>query len=258
MKVVILAGGQGRRLAEQTRTIPKPMLDVGGRPLVWHIMKHFAVYGYRHFVLALGYKADVFKDFFCRYPYLDSNLTVSLSSGTIEIQRQQKTDWIVELVDTGLDAGTGGRLLALKDRLEGERFFVTYGDGLADVNLADLVEFHEASGNLVTLTAVSPRSQFGEVTFEPDGSTARFVEKPHHQDRWINGGFMVLEPEVLDRIPSYKASLEADVLEPLSEEGRLGAFKHSGFWACMDTSRDLEQLRELWDSGSPPWKTWDD
>lgn len=258
MKVVILAGGQGTRLAEATENVPKPMLEIGGEPILWHIMKHFAVYGHSDFVIALGYKGEAIKEYFLRYSFARADVTVSLASGEIELARRPSDDWVVELVDTGLDSGTGGRLLYLRERLGDEPFFLTYGDGVSDVNLYALLEHHRKSGKAVTVTAVAPPSQFGEVSFEDDGVTVRFLEKPHHPERWINGGFMIVEPQVLDLIASEKSSLETDVLEPLSAEGKVTAYKHRGFWACMDTLKDLQHLRDLWESGSPPWKTWND
>jgi glucose-1-phosphate cytidylyltransferase len=253
LKVVILAGGRGTRLSHETATVPKPMLDVGGYPIVWHIMNHFSSYGFEDFILALGYKAEVFKEYFLRYPYLHSDISVSLSSGAVELARPDNRPWRVELIDTGLDTATGGRLGRLRERLSETSFFVTYGDGLSDVDIRALLDHHTSTGKAATITAVSPPSQFGEVHFEEDGVTARFLEKPPLEDRWINGGFMVFEPEVLDMIKSDEASLEYDVLQDLSRQGRLGAFRHSGFWMCVDTGKDLERLRNLWSSGTAPW-----
>lgn len=258
LKVVILAGGKGTRLSQETATVPKPMLDVGGYPIVWHIMTHFSRYGFAEFVLALGYKAEVFKEYFLRYLYLHSDITVSLSSGAVEVSRSESRPWNVELVDTGLDTGTGGRLGRLRERLSGGPFFVTYGDGLSDVDLQAVLEHHTSTDKAVTITAVAPPSHFGEVDFDDDGVTARFIEKPPLRDRWINGGFMVVEPEVLDAVESDDTSLEYDVLQRLGREGRLGAYRHSGFWMCVDTGKDLERLRNLWTSGAPPWTRGDD
>ncbi len=253
LKVVILAGGRGTRLSKETATVPKPMLDVGGYPIVWHIMNHFSMYGFNHFILALGYKADVFKEYFLRYSYLHSDITVSLASGAVELSRSDARPWKIELVDTGLDTATGGRIGRLRDRLCDERFFVTYGDGLSDVDLGSLLDQHSSSGKTATVTAVSPPSQFGELRFHEDGIGADFVEKPVVEDRWINGGFMVFEPEVLELIDSDETSLEYDVLQELSRRRRLGAYRHRGFWMCVDTGKDLERLRSLWRSKSAPW-----
>lgn len=253
LKVVILAGGRGTRLAQETATVPKPMLDVGGFPIVWHIMDHFAAYGFSEFVLALGYKSEAFKEYFLRYPYLHSDFSLSLASGAVEMARIENRPWRIELVDTGQDTATGGRIGRLRDRLSGDRFFVTYGDGLSDVNLGALLDQHLSTGKAMTITAVPPPSQFGEVFFDDDGVTARFLEKPVLEDRWINGGFMVVEPEVLDSIESDETSLEYDIIQELSRQGRLGAYRHTGFWMCVDTSKDLERLRGLWASGAAPW-----
>ncbi|MER3395972.1 MAG: glucose-1-phosphate cytidylyltransferase [Acidimicrobiia bacterium] len=253
LKVVILAGGKGTRLSQETATVPKPMLEVGGYPLVWHIMDHFSSYGFEEFVLALGYKAEAFKDYFLRYPYLHSNITLSLSTATVEIYEPEARPWRVHLVDTGLDTATGGRLRRLRGLLEKERFFVTYGDGISDVDLKEVLEHHDSHTKSVTITAVNPPSQFGEVIFDDDGVTARFVEKPSLDDRWINGGYMVVEPDVLEEIQSDETSLEYDVLQLLGRQGRLGAYRHRGFWMCVDTGKDLERLRKMWVSGAAPW-----
>ncbi len=253
LKVVILAGGRGTRIAEKTSTTPKPLLQVGKYPIVWHIMKHYADYGCEHFVLALGYKAEAFKEYFLRYPYLHTDISISLSTGEVKLSRPESRPWFIDLVDTGVDTATGGRIGRLRDRLSEGPFFLTYGDGLSDVDIEALLRHHRSSGKALTLTAVTPPSQFGEVVFEADGVTARFLEKPPLEGRWINGGFMVVEPEVLEMIESDETSLEYDVLQTLGRQGRLGAYRHSGFWTCVDTSKDLERVRMMWESGKAPW-----
>jgi glucose-1-phosphate cytidylyltransferase len=255
VKVVILAGGQGTRLAEETETRPKPMVEVGGRPILWHIMKHYAASGFDEFVVALGYKGDLIKRFFTDLRALSGNLTVDLGDGTVTHHDAKRDAWTVHLVDTGIDTGTGGRVAQLAPLLGGETFMLTYGDGVADIDLARLLDCHRRSEHLVTLTAVRPPSRFGALSFGGDG-TIRFTEKAQMAEGWINGGFMVLEPAVFDLIPGDSASLETDVLESLAESGRLGAYRHEGFWQPMDTLRDVRFLRSLWDSGSAPWVTW--
>ena len=256
MKAVVLAGGLGTRLAEETDVRPKPMVEVGDRPLLWHIMKHFGGFGVKEFVVALGYKGDVVKRWFLDYASMARDLRISLAEGIAHANGGPTPEpWEVELVDTGCATQTGGRVGRLADHLGGERFFLTYGDGVADVDLDALVAFHRSHGRLVTVTAVRPPSRFGGIEFSPDGS-ARFTEKPQMGEGWINGGFMVVEPEVLERIAGDGTSFEADVLEPLSREDEVMAFRHDGFWQCADTLRDLRYLRSLWDSGEAPWLTW--
>ncbi len=255
MKVVILAGGQGTRLAEETETRPKPMVDIGGRPILWHIMKHYAQYGFTEFVIALGYRADDVKRFFVDYISLNGDMTVELRDRAVQRHEPERDAWTVHLVDTGLDTNTGGRVGRLRAWLGDEPFLLTYGDGVADVDLSRLVEVHRASGKLVTVTAVRPPSRFGGLSFDANGSV-HFIEKPQIGEGWINGGFMVLQPEVLDYIPGDQTNLEADVLERISNEGRLAAYRHEGFWQSMDTLRDVRYLRALWAAQTAPWATW--
>jgi glucose-1-phosphate cytidylyltransferase len=255
VKVVILAGGQGTRLAEETETRPKPMVDIGGRPILWHIMKHYAQYGFTEFVIALGYRADDVKRFFVDYISLNGDMTVELGDRAVQRHEPERDAWTVHLVDTGLDTNTGGRVGRLRAWLGDEPFLLTYGDGVADVDLGRLVEAHRASGKLVTVTAVRPPSRFGGLSFDANGSV-HFIEKPQIGEGWINGGFMVLQPEVLDYIPGDQTNLEADVLERISNEGRLAAYRHEGFWQSMDTLRDVRYLRALWAAQTAPWATW--
>ena len=255
MKVIVLAGGQGTRLAEETETRPKPMVDIGGRPILWHIMKHYARHGFNEFVIALGYRADDVKRFFVDYLSLNGDMTVQLGNRAVERHEPERDAWTVHLVDTGLATNTGGRVGRLRTWLEDEPFLLTYGDGVCDVDLKRLVEFHRSSGKLVTVTAVRPPSRFGGLSFDHDGAV-HFIEKPQIGEGWINGGFMVVEPAVLDYIPGDETSLESDVLERISSEDKLGAYRHEGFWQSMDTLRDVRYLRALWAADSAPWATW--
>lgn len=257
MKVVILAGGLGTRLVEETQVIPKPMVEIGGRPIVWHIMKHYAKFGHNEFLMALGYRGEVAKRYFAEYFTVNSDLTVDLSNGQVEVDERDREDWRVHLIDTGLETMTGGRLLRLAPHVADETFMLTYGDGVSDVNLDKLVEFHRSHGKQATVLAVRPPARFGELAFEaPDSDLPRLSEKPNLAEGWVNGGFMILEPRAIDLISDDQASLEIDLLEKLSVAGELAAMRHEGFWQCMDTVRDLRMLREWWDSGDAPWKTW--
>jgi glucose-1-phosphate cytidylyltransferase len=255
MKVVILAGGLGSRLAEETEIRPKPMVEIGDRPILWHIMKHYAAAGFSEFVVALGYKGDEIKRFFVDYLSLTGDLTVRMGSGEVERHAGDHDAWTVHLVETGAETGTGGRVARLSPWLGDEPFMLTYGDGVSNVDLAALLAFHRASGRLATVTAVRPPARFGGLAFGPD-RTVSFTEKPQVGEGWINGGFMVVEPSVLGRIAGDRTSFESDVLEELSAEGQLGGFAHEGFWQPMDTLRDVRYLRSLWDAGRAPWVTW--
>jgi len=255
MKVVILAGGLGTRLSEETEVRPKPMVEVGGRPILWHIMKHYAGQGFDEFCVALGYKGDVIKRFFVDLATLRGSMTVDLSDGSISRAAEDREDWTVHLVETGQDTNTGGRVGRLRDRLSDGTFMLTYGDGVGTVDLNALLEFHRAHGRLATVTAVRPPSRFGGLDFREDGAV-HFTEKPQMGEGWINGGFMVLEPQVLDYIPDDGTSFESDTLEQLAAEDQLRAFTHEGFWQAMDTLREVRFLRSLWDRGEAPWVTW--
>ena len=255
MKVVILAGGQGTRLAEETELRPKPMVEIGGRPILWHIMKHYAACGFTEFVVALGYRGEDIKRFFLDYLALNGDLTVRVREEQVTRSTTEVDDWTVHLVDTGQDTNTGGRVGRLRSWLADEPFMLTYGDGVSNVDLRALLEAHKASGAQATLTAVRPSSRFGGLSFEADGRV-RFIEKPQIGEGWVSGGFMVLEPQVLNHITGDRTSLEQDVLEELSEQGVLGAYRHEGFWQSMDTIRDVRYLRGLWAAGDAPWATW--
>jgi len=255
MKVIILAGGFGTRLSEETTAKPKPMVEIGGRPILWHILKHYSHYDFREFVIALGYKADVIKRYFLDYAELSGNLTVELSQGRKRVIQRERDEWTVHLEDTGIDTLTGGRVKKLSEWVSNETFMITYGDGVSDVPLDKLLAFHKEQGRLATITAVRPPARFGGLVLEK-GQVKNFTEKPQAGEGWINGGFMVLEPEVCDLIKNYHSSLEGELLEELSEMGQLSAYCHEGFWQCMDNMRDLRLLEKLWSEGQAPWKLW--
>jgi glucose-1-phosphate cytidylyltransferase len=257
MKVAILAGGFGTRLAEETEVKPKPMVEIGGRPILWHILKHYAHYGFKEFVVALGYKADVIKRYFIDYYSLDGNMTVRLTGRRAEVLKDHGEDWTVHLVDTGFATLTGGRIKHLEPYLNDATFMVTYGDGLSDLNLWDLMKFHKSHGKLATLTAVRPPARFGGVVFDDDGSV-RFTEKSQTAEGWINGGFLVFEPGIFAYLNGPQCSLEAHALEQLATEGQVAAYRHEGFWQCMDTLRDKRLLESLWEQQQAPWKVWED
>lgn len=255
MKVAILAGGVGTRLAEETDEKPKPMVEIGGYPILWHIMMHYAHYGFKNFVIALGYKGEYIKKYMIDYCRLSSNLTVNLQNGEVKIHDGNKADWIVELIDTGRDTLKGGRIKRLESYLGNETFMLTYGDGVSDINLHDLLNFHRTHGKLATLTAVRPTERFGCLEF--DGNIVKeFSEKPKTDEGWINGGFFVLEPGIFDYIEGDETQWEREPLEQLAKDGQLMAYRHSSFWQCMDTLHDKRLLESLWQGGNPPWKIW--
>ena len=252
MKTVILAGGLGTRLAEDTALRPKPMVEIGDRPLLWHIMSLYAAHGFNEFVVACGYKGEVIKQYFANFPHHESDWTIDLRTGQRAITKQRSTDWKVHLVDTGANTLTGGRLLRLRHLLDGETFMVTYGDGLSSVNINALLDFHRSHGKMATVTAVHPPARFGELELQGN-CVSQFSEKSQTRVGWINGGFFVFEPGVLDLISGDSSSLEKDALEQLAADGSLMAYKHDGFWQPMDTQREKMALQELWQSGNPPW-----
>jgi glucose-1-phosphate cytidylyltransferase len=255
MKVAILAGGAGTRLAEETEIKPKPMVEIGGQPILWHIMKHYAHYGFKDFVIALGYKGNYIKSWARDYSTLASNMTVNLGSGAVQLHESERPDWRIDLVDTGEATLTGGRIKRLRNYLGGETFMLTWGDGVSDVDLKALLAFHRGHRKLATVTAVRPPARYGYMEF--DGSrVSRFSEKPQTAEGWINGAFFVLEPAVLDYIDGDDTMWEHAPLERLAAEGQLMAYKHTSFWQCMDTLRDKHVLQKLWDSGNPPWRIW--
>ena len=255
MKVVILAGGVGSRLAEETDIRPKPMVEIGGRPILWHIMKIYGHHGFNDFVIALGYKGEVIKRFFLEYRLTASNLRVSLGTDEVNWLGVVPEDWNVDLVDTGQDTMTGGRVKRLVPVVGHETFMMTYGDGVADVDIPGLLAFHRKHGKLATITAVRPPARFGALAFDGD-TVIEFLEKPQIGEGWINGGFFVFEPQVADYIAGDETPLEREPLERLAREGQLVAYRHGSFWQPMDTLRDLRLLRELWDRGDAPWQVW--
>jgi glucose-1-phosphate cytidylyltransferase len=257
MKVMILAGGMGTRLAEETEARPKPILEIGDRPILWHIMKHYAHHEFREFLVALGYKGEVIKRYFLEYHALDGGMTVRLGHGQVDVHREVREDWLVHLLDTGVKTQTGGRLKRLQPWLQDGTFMLTYGDGVANVDLKNLLAFHQSHGGIATLTAVRPPARFGAL--ELNGPmVSEFKEKSQTREGWINGGFMVFEPAVFDYIADDSTVLERDVLEKLAADGRLAAYRHDGFWQCADTLRDLRLLRSLWEDGDVPWKVWEE
>ena len=258
MQVVILCGGKGTRLAEETSLRPKPMVTVGGHPLLWHIMKIYGSHGFDRFTLATGYLGDYIKNFFLHYSALNSDFEVDLATGHLTpFESTNKENWKVQLIDTGLETLTGGRLLRLRDRLKSQgTFMLTYGDGLSDVNLKDLLKFHKSHGKLVTMTAIRPTARFGGLEIVDGGRIAAFREKLPSDEGWINGGFMVMEPGVFEYLDSDETILERSPMEQLAKEGQLMAYQHDGFWQCMDTIRDRELLESHWASGKAPWKKW--
>lgn len=259
MKVVILAGGMGTRLSEETEVKPKPMVEIGGFPMLWHIMKLYAHHGFKEFAVALGYKGSVIKRYFLDYAYTNSSFTLHLGSGDVMRRAVCQEDWTVHLTDTGLTTQTGGRVKRLAPLLGRETFMLTYGDGIANVDLTSLLAFHRSHGKLATVTAVHPPARFGSLVFSGKGSgnrVVKFAEKPQVGEGWINGGFFVLEPRVLDYIDGDDTFWEGGPLERLAAEGELMAYRHAEFWQCMDTLRDVRLLESLWSTGSAPWKVW--
>ena len=257
MKVVILAGGLGSRLSEETEIKPKPMVEIGDRPILWHIMKIYAAYGFDDFYVALGYKGEVIKRYFFDLSTLEGSLSIELGNGEIRRHAQQAENWHVNLIDTGPDTMTGGRIKRLEPFLREETFMVTYGDGVANVDLAALLRFHQEKGRLATVTAVRPPARFGGLVLD-DGLAVDFTEKPQIGEGWINGGFFVFEPAVFDYIDGDASILEADTLTRLAGERQLAAYQHDGFWQCMDTLREKRLLDGLWRNGGQPWKLWKD
>ena len=257
MKVAILAGGLGSRLAEETELKPKPMVEVGGKPILWHIMMHYAHYGFDEFAIALGYKGEVIKKYMLDYCSLNRDLSVSLKTGKVTMNGGAVPDWTVDLVDTGMKTQTGGRIKRLAPYMNNETFMLTWGDGVSDINLHDLIAFHRSHGKLATLTAVRPTARFGHLEMDGDQIT-EFSEKPQTKEGWINGAFFVLEPEIFDFIDGDDTHFEKEPLERLAAEGQLMAYRHAGFWQCMDIIREKKILETYWDNGNAPWATWEE
>ncbi len=255
IKVVILAGGLGTRLTEETTVKPKPMVEIGGKPMLWHIMSIYAGYGFKEFVIALGYKGEIIKDYFINYHYRARNLSVRLNTGDISLYQGTSEDWTVDLLDTGQATQTGGRIKRAAEFIGNEPFMMTYGDGVSNIDIRKLLAFHQGHGKLATITAVRPPARFGQMVFDGE-KVAQFVEKPQIGEGWINGGFFVLQPEVVNYIQGDQSAWEREPLEQLAAEGQLAAYRHNDFWYCMDTMRDVQLLDKLWTEGNAPWKTW--
>tara|TARA_B100000945_G_scaffold49514_1_gene35174 strand:- start:2007 stop:2768 length:762 start_codon:yes stop_codon:yes gene_type:complete len=250
MKVIILAGGFGTRLSEYTNIIPKPMVQIGGKPILWHIMKTFAHFDHKEFYIALGYKAELIKDYFLNYRALNSDFTIDLRSGEINHHQIESNDWKVTLVNTGDNSMTGGRVKRMKEYVGDEPFMLTYGDGVANIDLKALLAFHKGHGKMVTVSAVRPSARFGELEIQGD-KVLNFQEKPQLHEGWINGGYFIINPEFFDFIDGDHTMLEREPLEKATREGELMAYKHDGFWHCMDTKRDHDLLESLWQKGAP-------
>jgi glucose-1-phosphate cytidylyltransferase len=256
MNVVILAGGAGSRLSEETEIKPKPMVEIGGQPLLWHIMRYYSHHGLKDFFIALGYRGDVIKRYFLDYSSLSGSMTIDLQQGKVTTEDNECEDWIVHLKNTGQETNTGGRIKRLEPWLNKSTFMVTYGDGVCNVDLGDLLAFHRSHGHIATVTAVRPPSRFGGLIFDGD-MVADFTEKPQIGEGWINGGFLVFEPALFDYLKGDETSLEADGLESLAADGQLAAYRHEDFWQCMDTLRDKRLLETLWRTNRAPWKVWE-
>ena len=258
MKVVILAGGFGSRLSEETDIKPKPMLNIGDKPILWHIMKTYSSYGFNEFVILLGYKGYVIKEFFSNYLIHQSDISVDLSENKTTINQTKAEPWKIDLLETGLNTMTGGRIKYAAKYVGNEPFLLTYGDGVADVNIDLLVEYHKSHKKKITMTAVQPEGRYGALRITDEGNVTKFMEKPKGDGSWINGGYFVCEPEVFDTISEESTIFEQEPLVNLANDGELFAYKHEGFWACMDTLRDKKNLNDLWDRNKAPWKIWID
>jgi glucose-1-phosphate cytidylyltransferase len=256
MKVLILAGGLGSRLSEETTLKPKPMVEIGGKPILWHIMKIYSSYGFNEFIILCGYKGYVIKEYFANYYRHMADMTIDMKNNSVEYHKSKAEPWKVTLVDTGVNTMTGGRIKRVKDYIGNEPFMVTYGDGVADVNIKELLDFHEKHDGLITMTSVQPEGRFGALTLYENNKVESFIEKPKGDGAWINGGFFVCQPEVLNYIEQDSTVFEKEPLENLAKDEKLYTFKHSGFWKPMDTLRDKTQLEELIDKGIAPWIKW--
>ena len=258
MKAVILAGGIGTRITEESVLKPKPMIEIGGKPIIWHIMKLYTKYGVNDFIICLGYKGFVIKEYFANYYLHESDVTFDFSNRSERLVHANTAEpWKVTLVNTGADTMTGGRVRRIKDYVGDETFLLTYGDGLADINIASLIAFHKKNKKLATVTAVNPAGRFGLLDMDEKGNVSRFLEKPEGDGNWINGGFFVMEPDIFDCLEDDKTVLERKPLETLAAQGNLKAYRHEGFWYAMDTVRDKIYLEELWNTGNAPWKVWE-
>ena len=258
MKVVILAGGFGTRLSEETDLKPKPMIEIGQKPILWHIMKLYSYYGYNDFLILLGYKGYLIKEYFSNYFLHQSNVTIDLGKNSTEIHNTISEPWKITLLDTGLNTMTGGRIKKAQDYIGKETFLLTYGDGISDINIKETVTFHKKHGKKITMTAVRPAGRYGSLEIDDQNLVSSFIEKPPGDGTWINGGFFVCEPSIIDLIDNDKTIFEREPLDKISNMNELMAIKHQGFWACMDTLRDKRNLSELWDNNTAPWKIWEE
>jgi len=257
IKVAILAGGFGTRLSEETDLRPKPMVEIGGYPILWHIMKTYSFWGFNDFVVLSGYKSHIIKDYFINYYTRYSDVTIDMAGNSVEFHKTRSEPWKVTVLYTGPDTMTGGRLLRAREFLDGKRFMLTYGDGVSDVNIPELIKYHEKAKKMVTLTSIQPAGRFGSIEIGEGGAVESFKEKPDDDGAWINGGFFVMEPEVFDWLTDGDATvLERKPLERLAGAGRLNAYRHTGFWQAMDTLRDKTELVDMWAKGNAPWALW--
>lgn len=256
MKVVLLAGGLGTRISEESHLKPKPMIEIGDKPILWHIMKEYSVYGYNDFIICCGYKQHIIKEWFNNYGLHNSDVTFDFQSGEKNVHNNEAEPWKVTLVDTGLHTMTGGRIKRVQKYIGNEPFMLTYGDGVSDVNIKALVDYHQENQKMVTMTAIQPEGRFGVLDIAKDNTIRAFREKSKNDSGWINGGYMVLEPEIFDLIEGDTTVFEREPLEKAAEKGQLIAYHHNGFWQCMDTQRDKQKLEQLWEGGHAPWKKW--
>jgi glucose-1-phosphate cytidylyltransferase len=256
MKVVILAGGFGTRMSEETGVKPKPMVEIGGRPILWHIMKIYSEFGFNEFIILLGYKGYVIKEFFSNYFLHQSDVTIDLADNSVQVHQNESESWKVTLLDTGLNTMTGGRIKQAEPFIGKEDFLLTYGDGLSDVNISNLVAYHNKHGKILTMTAVQPDGRYGVIDIKQNNLVSSFKEKPKSDDAWINGGFFVCKPEVLKYIDNDATIFEQEPLVSIAKNNELAAFKHLGFWKCMDSVKDMKDFNALWEDAKPPWKVW--
>lgn len=257
MKVVILAGGLGTRISEESHLKPKPMIEIGGKPILWHIMKIYSKYGFNEFIICAGYKQDVIKAYFANFYTYNSDVTFDLSNNTVQVHTSHVDPWKVTIVDTGYDTMTGGRVKRIEKYIGDEPFFLTYGDAVADINIPELLKFHKETGKIATLTAVNIAQMKGVLNLSESGTVESFREKEDEDSTLINGGFMVMNPEIFSYLKDDSTIFEKEPMQRLSAEGQMAAYRHEGFWQCMDTQREMKKLEELWDSGSAPWKIWE-